>query len=395
MQKKILFVGHDANRAGAQHLLLHLLTYLKGAGFQTGLVLVENGPLLEEFEKVTTVFQVNRQKVYTKPKSSYQKVIRRIQSTYLTDEDPGSNKVELLNEIRSHHFDLIFSNTIANGATLKVLSALGLPFVCYVHELETSIRIYTKKEDLEYQIKNALLIICGSTAVRDNLISSHGLNEQKASVLNSLIDTRSVLSALKKVSKTSVKSKLGIPENALVIGGCGNSEWRKGIDIFILVAREVLKTNPVAHFIWVGISNNDSDFKNISHDIDKMGISQNIHLIPPCANYLDYVCIYDIFVLTSREDPYPLVILEAGLNKIPVICFAGSGGSPDFVGRETGCVVDYLDVAGMANVILNLGADVSEMARLGEIFYKRANLHDVEILVPQMLSLLSQEVIQQ
>ena len=56
MQKKILFIGHDANFAGAQYLLLHLLRYLKTVeGIKTMLLLGAGGKLEADFEEVTEV----------------------------------------------------------------------------------------------------------------------------------------------------------------------------------------------------------------------------------------------------------------------------------------------------------------------------------------------------
>lgn len=394
MFEKILFVGHDANRAGAQYLLLHLLTYLKKTGVQTGLVLVEGGYLLEDFKRVTTVYLANQAQPASERSHLLQEVIKRIGiSGRTSDSGDNAHWNNVLSELKEQNFDLIFSNTIANGAILKELSYLDLPFVCYVHELETSIRIYTQPQDLEYQVQNASHIICGSDAVRKNLVSTHGLSSERASVVNSLIDVESLAASLKKVNRKSVRKRLGIPQDALIVGGCGNAEWRKGVDIFALVAQQVLKTHPDTHFIWVGVQQDGEDFQHLSHDIAKMGVAANVHLIGPCAEYLDYVACYDIFTLTSREDPYPLVILEAGLNKVPVLCFANSGGSPDFVGADTGCVINYLDVAGMANVICQLADNPTQRERLGEVFQTRAEAHDVAVLVPQIFSLLSDKLI--
>lgn len=394
MFEKILFVGHDANRAGAQYLLLHLLTYLKKKGVQTGLLLVEDGYLLEDFKRVTTVFQVSQAQPASERSHLLQEVIKRMGiSGRSSDSGDNGHWNSVLSELKEQNFDLIFSNTIANGAILKELAYLDIPFVCYVHELETSIRIYTRPQDLEYQVQNAAHIICGSDAVRKNLVSTHCLSSERASVVNSLIDVQALTTSLKKVDRKAVRKRLGIPREALVIGGCGNAEWRKGVDIFALVAQQVLKSHPDTHFIWVGVQNEGEDFQHLSHDLAKMGIAKNVHLIGPCAEYLDYVACYDIFTLTSREDPYPLVILEAGLNKVPVLCFADSGGSPDFVGADTGCVINYSDIAGMAAVIGQLADNPEQREHLGEIFQSRAEAHDVAVLVPQIFSLLSDKLI--
>ena len=40
--------------------------------------------------------------------------------------------------------------------------------------------------------------------------------------------------------------------------------------------------------------------------------------------------------MTSREDPFPLVNLEAMTNGVPVICFKDSGGSEELVDSSSG-----------------------------------------------------------
>ncbi len=392
--KSILFIGHDANRAGAQYLLLHLLTYLHEIGIQTGLVLGEGGPLLADYEQVTTVYPA-----FSPAPVSTSGLRKRVlaklgvgQTGY--NHQALANLPELIQTIRAKKYDCIVANTIANGHLLQLLEPLKLPFALYVHELETSIQIYTRTDDLFYELTRVSHVFCGSEAVRQNLITHHGLTTTNTSVLNSLIRTETLLTKLKAVDQLSVRKQLGIPANAIVVGGCGNVEWRKGVDLFLLVAREVLNTQPNIHFVWVGIPDNGEETRRLRYDLDRMGIVSNVHLLPPGGNYLDYVACFDLFTLTSREDPYPLVILEAGLNRNPVLCFDGSGGSPDFVGTDTGCLIPYLNLSAMANVLGKLSDDPTERVRLGDLFYERAMAHDVTRLVPQLLSKLDSVFLQ-
>ena len=55
----------------------------------------------------------------------------------------------------------------------------------------------------------------------------------------------------------------------------------------------------------------------------------------------------DAFALTSREDPFPSVVLEALSAGTPAVAFDRSGGIPDML-RETGfgSVVPHGDVDG-------------------------------------------------
>jgi glycosyltransferase involved in cell wall biosynthesis len=386
----ILFIGHDANRAGAQYLLLHLLTYLRESGVKTGLVLGDGGPLLADYERVTTVYRFFSPPG-VQPGGLRGRVLTKLGITR-TAHEQRTLSAELLQQIRAEQYDLILANTIANGGLLRLLEPLGLPFALYVHELETSIQIYTRPDELAYELAHVSHVFCGSEAVRQNLISHHGLTTGNTSVLNSLMHTQTLLTKLAAVDRQAVRKQLGIPANAVVVGGCGNAEWRKGVDLFLLLARQVLNTHPDTYFVWVGVHESGEEARRLRYDLDRMGIAQRVHLLPPGGNYLDFVACFDVFTLTSREDPYPLVILEAGLNYNPVLCFEQSGGSPDYVGTDTGCLVPYLDLSTMATVVCRLADDPNERTRLGAIFYERAMRHDVSVLVPQLLTRLNTTV---
>ena len=180
--KTLLFIGHDANRAGAQYLLLHLLTYLRETGIKTGLVLGSAGPLLPEYERITTVYRAFAPPV-VQPSGLRGRVLAK-----LNVSRPASSQqtisAKLLQRIRDANYDGIVANTIANGGLLRQLEPLQLPFALYVHELETSIRIYSRPDELAYELIRASHVFCGSDAVRQNLIAHHGLTSSNTSVLN-------------------------------------------------------------------------------------------------------------------------------------------------------------------------------------------------------------------
>jgi glycosyltransferase involved in cell wall biosynthesis len=85
----------------------------------------------------------------------------------------------------------------------------------------------------------------------------------------------------------------------------------------------------------------------------------------------------DCFVLPSREDPCPLVVLEAAATGLPIVCFKGSGGAADFVGADAGVAVPYLDIHAMAQAILELQKSPELRRRLGSTAMARVRVrHD-------------------
>jgi glycosyltransferase involved in cell wall biosynthesis len=79
-----------------------------------------------------------------------------------------------------------------------------------------------------------------------------------------------------------------------------------------------------------------------------------------------YFAAADIFALTSREDPFPLVSMEAMSFGLPVVAFEGAGGAPELIGDQAGVVVPHLDLAAMAEAVTKLANDPQRREALGE-----------------------------
>jgi glycosyltransferase involved in cell wall biosynthesis len=59
---------------------------------------------------------------------------------------------------------------------------------------------------------------------------------------------------------------------------------------------------------------------------------------------LKYFAAFDVFALVSREDPFPVVCLEAASLGKPIVCFNSSDGEKEFVENDCGFVVPDLDI---------------------------------------------------
>jgi glycosyltransferase involved in cell wall biosynthesis len=162
---------------------------------------------------------------------------------------------------------------------------------------------------------------------------------------------------------------LGWPEDAFVVGGCGTPGWRKGTDLFLQIARLIVRDDAKrrACFLWVGGGEaTDADVLQFTHEIQTLGLAQWCRRIPSTADVHDYYSAMDIFALTSREDPFPLVMLEAGMQGLPTVCFSSAGGAPEFVADDAGLIVPYLDLEAFAHSVEAL-RESSELRRhLGE-----------------------------
>src|SRR5205085_3590832 len=95
------------------------------------------------------------------------------------------------------------------------------------------------------------------------------------------------------------------------------------------------------------------------------GVGKQVRFIGEVSNALPFMIASDIFLLPSREDPFPLVCLESADCGVPIICFAEAGGMPEFVGSTCGAVVPYLDVDAMTNQLSSFIQNEKKSRELG------------------------------
>ena len=400
--QKILFVSHDANRAGSQLLLLQLLRLLKERGIPMHLLLCSGGALEDDFAEVTTITRLY-QNDHVSPYFIPGKILKKINLHKLYEEHSAQRENDrVTSELEAQNIGLVFVNSIANAAvyyeTLRFLH--HLPMVLFVHELAMSARIYTHEKHLNFLLKKTDHLIAVSKAVANHYVKKYDFPIQHVSTFT-LIDHDHIDDKLKHIQSDILEKTYRIPDDAIVIGGCGNAEWRKGNDLFNWIARNVIsKTAPLpVFFVWIGAGPQHEIYELIESDIRLMGLSDRIILIPPTPQALDYINRFDILLLSSREDPYPLVVLEAALQEIPVVCFEDAGGAPELIESDAGFVVPYLDIIAASDAIIQLVLDPGLRQIMGEKGRKKVlerhntdkSVGNVEAIIQKYLPLIVSE----
>lgn len=284
--------------------------------------------------------------------------------------------------------DVIYANTVATLRTLLALQARrACPAVCHVHELEMAIARHCGDETFRRAVPHVSRFVAASRPVAEHL----RLREVPASRIRP-IDECIPLPHLAGAAALGARTRreLGIPEGAFVVGGCGSIDWRKGPEIFLLAAKRAVAAGRPVHFVWVG---GDGDFvrAQLAHDVRRLGLEGRVHLVGATAEPRRFFAAFDAFFLSSREDPLPLVALEAAAHGVPVVCFAGAGGAADLVAADAGFAVPYLDVDGAAERLLFLAGDEEARVRLGARAQEKVRAgHDLEVVAPRIVEVLDE-----
>lgn len=343
-KKEILFVSHDANRAGAQIFLYNIMEYLQQNGYKVVLLIINDwGNFKDEFEEKFETYYYKKP-----PRTALDKIFSSNNST--------------LSIIKSRFdIDLIYANTIASVHIIEELKTVfGTPLVTHIHELSYSISQFGEGNALKNLFSFSDEIIACSQAVANNLYKSGP--KEIIKVIHSFVNNEEVLEKHKTSDKKGILKKYGLDENATWVCACGNADWRKAPDIFVQIAAKV--KNPDLKFAWIGIDP-DSPLKyQLEYDVEKLGLKDKVVWIASTPEAVELINAMDLFLLCSREDPFPLVMLEAALCQKPVFTFKNTGGGDEFVEEDAGKRAEYLDVDTMAGLISNITNE--EAKQLGE-----------------------------
>jgi len=133
----------------------------------------------------------------------------------------------------------------------------------------------------------------------------------------------------------------------------GYADFRKGFDLFVQLWRLVRNSSSqVTHFCWVGDIDPGLKEWMLTEITDAEGTG-TFHMPGYRKDVSAFVSAADAFVLTSREDPFPSVVLEALFAGLPVMAFDRSGGMPDLLrDHPLGHVVPFADTVAMAAAVV-------------------------------------------
>jgi glycosyltransferase involved in cell wall biosynthesis len=380
---KILFIGNTASRTGAPIGLLHLLRWLREHSDIEFELLLRwgGGPLQAEYESICRVIAYSD---LWCSRGLHHRLARRFGMRTLFGRSCLSPAEETF---KDSGIDLIYANTITHGGILTDLASLGCPVLCHVHELDSEIERYGRRNLAQVKALTGTYI-ADSEATRQNLVRQHGVSADATQLAYEFI----VVDDSPDASlRSGARRLLGVGEEAFIVGGSGYPYWRKGKDLFVALAERVNRSNgqrPI-HFVWVGGEQEGEDAERLRADIQRAGVDACVHVLPQVEEPAMYYAAFDVFALVSREEPFGMVNLEAAMFGCPVLCFKDAGGAPEFVEEDAGYCVDYLDVDAMAEKVIVLAGDEAQRDRMGERARSKVReRHDVSVVAPQIVEII-------
>ena len=333
--KKIIYVGHDAGFFGAQLLSLYIIKELhERFKFDVHFILKSGGPLEEKYK--------NYAKVYN------------LAESYRTEE----KKQALIKNLKLCGANQAVVNTVVCGDILGMLHDEGIKTLSLVHELPELIRLYGIEKNAKIIAEKADHIIFPSNFVKEKFSEITSFFSDKASIRPQGLIRENVFKNNIENARRELRDKLNLKKDTFVVLGVGCGDERKGVDLFVNIAQRLSKHN--IHFVWVG------DLVPEMQKRIKPFSLKNITLLKSLPEISLYYAGADVYLMTSREDPFPSVVIESMSVGVPVIGFQNAGGFVDIVTKKTGILVPYLDINAMSEAIKLLEKNADLRKKLGE-----------------------------
>lgn len=370
---KILFISHDASRTGAPILLINLIRWIKEhTSLMFDIYLIEGGELVNEFEKLGKVY---------KPRDIKRGLPWRIINKFLV-LFRFKIKTDTFKKLRNNNYTVIYGNTIVSLIAIEKLieSFPKARLLCHVHELFSVTKYYA--DTIERLKSSPIKYIAVSKLVTQNLIEKHGINSE-ISLIYEYID-------LELIDSNNYKHADYVSQR-FIINGSGSISLRKGYDIFLMIAkRAIQKYNDIPFFFrWIGAIPADNLDPFFENDIHNAGLDNKVEFTGGLENPYNEYRKAKVFLLTSREDPFPLVCLEHALLGIPLICFDKVTGMTEFIENDAGFIVPYLDIEKTVDVLAELYFDSEKREILGSNAQNKVQQFDINIQIPKILNILS------
>ncbi|RLQ20782.1 glycosyltransferase [Seongchinamella sediminis] len=154
--------------------------------------------------------------------------------------------------------------------------------------------------------------------------------------------------------RAAMRAKFNLPAGARVLITVGGLVERKGFHRVIELMPALLRQFPDLHYLIVGGASAEGDWgPRLREQVDTLGLAERVHFlgtIPPEA-LREPLSAADVFVLSTRNEGWANVLLEAMACGLPVVT-TDVGGNAEVVAQpELGMVVPFDDAPALQQAL--------------------------------------------
>lgn len=242
--------------------------------------------------------------------------------------------------IKQNKIDILIFSGMGYGSIVKIaaLNKPNMKIIAWEHQCF----FFGKKMGLEWLGKRIAAIFMDAIVV---------LTKEDYRYYNSnLRKIKRIEQIYNPISEVSQKYQYNIDSKYII--SCGSIVAQKGFDYAVEVAEIIFSEYP--DWQW-HIYGEGSDKRMIEQKIIEKGLQKNLILKGYSTNIEEEYKKYSIYVMTSRHEGFPMVLLEAKINRLPIVSFDCKCGPSELVlDGINGFLIREFNTHEMANKIITL-----------------------------------------
>ena len=270
----------------------------------------------------------------------------------------GGLKLGAIAEIRKIVAKEPFLFCIAHRAkpTYTALLATDLPVISVHHNYNDYSR-WSRRLLVNFYQKR-ILMLGVSDSVSDDL--RRDLKGWPAEHIQTLYNRIDVAVAKKQiVTKEDAREALTLPESAWILGNVGRLHHDKDQETLIKAFAKALPELPLnSLLVIVGEGPLEQSLKQLT---ERLNLKDRVFFTGGVPDAMRYFKAFDVFVLTSDREPFGMVLLEAMVAELPIIC-SDSGGGAEVV-RDVGKLFTFGNVDELSHLMLKHSQHTTDVVK--------------------------------
>lgn len=228
---------------------------------------------------------------------------------------------------------IVYVNSLAACEFIVAAKATGKAVVVHVHEKVEEMRKLLAIQLMKLEVLSLSdAVVLAAEDLRQDLTEVFGFLPERVMNFGIAVDADEIdrLAQEGKPKAQTAAGKQFASSERLTIGMIGHASQRKGSDIFFEAAQSLQQHD----FMWVGNWNEDDAPENTCYPSFVHTKLPNLFVSGGVSNPYKYISNFDLFFLSSREDPNPVVLAELLILSVPILAFSKTTAVTDFLGRS-------------------------------------------------------------
>ena len=211
-------------------------------------------------------------------------------------------------------------------------------------------------------------VISVSEYTRRDFINVYRLPESRVTFIPNGVDATTFDACRQSRDRAQVRHELGLSPRDTVLVSVGNLSEEKGHGELLTIISDLARSGLEMHLAIVG----DGPLRpQLEQQARRLELINRVHFLGRREDVPQVLAGADIFVLPSRTEGMPAVLIEAGLAALPSVAFDVGGVSEVVDHGITGLLSVPGDLAGFTQSLSLLCRDQNSRAAMGDAALQR------------------------